>query len=73
MDRYLDEENYSGITVDDDLRGLLKRMLSLDPEKRISPRQIVEFLGSREQLNIPFTVVPPPVPPPASSQSTTPV
>ena len=61
LDRYLDEENYSGIVIQDDMRQLLKRMLSLDPDKRISPREICEFLAGPDQLNIPGGIPPEPV------------
>ncbi len=44
LDAYLDEENYSGIVIDDEIRYLLKKMLSLDPDKRISPKEIVDYL-----------------------------
>ena len=37
MDKYLYEENYSGIVLEEDLKVLLKRMLALNPAKRISP------------------------------------
>ena len=37
LDHFLYEENYSGIVLEEDIRALLKRMLALNPEKRISP------------------------------------
>jgi len=48
IDDYLDKLNLSGITVDEDLKYLIKRMLCLDPKKRISPKEIQEFLHSRD-------------------------
>ena len=44
LDKYIDEENFSGIVIDDEIRYLLKRMLAIDPEKRISPGEILEYL-----------------------------
>ena len=41
LDHFLYEENYSGIVLEDDLRALLKKMLALNPEKRISPTEII--------------------------------
>jgi dual specificity tyrosine-phosphorylation-regulated kinase 2/3/4 len=34
-------QNYSGIKVREDIRAVLKKMLDLDPEKRISPMQVL--------------------------------
>lgn len=42
----MDEENFSGIIIEDDMRSILKRMLTFDPDKRISPREICEILGA---------------------------
>ena len=44
VDKYLEEQNYSGIVLDDDMKYLLKRMLSFDPDKRISPKEICKLL-----------------------------
>jgi dual specificity tyrosine-phosphorylation-regulated kinase 2/3/4 len=44
LDHFLYEENFSGIVLDEDLRVLLKKMLALNPEKRISPTEIIEYL-----------------------------
>jgi len=44
MEHYLYEENYSGIVLEDDLKILLKKMLMLNPAKRISPTEIIEYL-----------------------------
>lgn len=41
MDQYLFEENYSGIVLEEDMKVLLKRMLALNPAKRISPSEII--------------------------------
>jgi|LauGreDrversion4_2_1035121.scaffolds.fasta_scaffold1719477_1 dual specificity tyrosine-phosphorylation-regulated kinase 2/3/4 len=41
IDHYLENENYSGIILDEEVKYLIKRMLSMDPEKRISPREII--------------------------------
>lgn len=46
LDKYLYEENYSGIVLEEDLKVLLKKMLALNPAKRISPIEIIEFLNS---------------------------
>lgn len=52
LDKFLAEENYSDISLDDDLKYLLKKMLALNPAKRISPGEIIDFLtrktGDRE-------------------------
>lgn len=48
IDHYIDEENYSGVVVDDDLRYLLKRMLTLNPEQRIHPSEIVDYLTDKK-------------------------
>ena len=45
LDQHLDHHNYSGIKLDDDLRRLLKQMLHLEPEERISPLQLLRELG----------------------------
>lgn len=47
LDHYLYEENYSGIVLEEDLKHLLKRMLALNPSKRISPAEIIEYLEPR--------------------------
>jgi dual specificity tyrosine-phosphorylation-regulated kinase 2/3/4 len=44
LEQYIYEENYSGIVLEEDLKILLKRMLTLNPAKRISPTEIIEFL-----------------------------
>ena len=44
LDNYLFEENYSGIVLEEDLVVLLKRMLALNPAKRISPSEIIAYL-----------------------------
>jgi len=44
IEHYLYEENYSGIVLEEDLKVLLKRMLALNPAKRISPSEIIEYL-----------------------------
>ncbi|KAL4477752.1 hypothetical protein ABPG72_018926 [Tetrahymena utriculariae] len=44
LDFILNEQNYSNIVVDDQLRSLLKRMLTINPSQRISPREIIETL-----------------------------
>ncbi|CAK66716.1 unnamed protein product (macronuclear) [Paramecium tetraurelia] len=43
LDYYLDN-NYSGIKVDLEIRLLLREMLTIDPDKRIAPHTIIEFL-----------------------------
>ena len=43
---YLSEWNFSGIVLEDDMKYLLKRMLSFDPDKRISPKDICKFLST---------------------------
>jgi hypothetical protein len=40
----IDQENFSGIVVDADIKYLLKKMLHIDPSKRISPKEIIDFL-----------------------------
>lgn len=49
IEHYLYEENYSGIVLEDDLKVLLKRMLALNPAKRISPTEIIQYL--EEQMS----------------------
>jgi dual specificity tyrosine-phosphorylation-regulated kinase 2/3/4 len=44
IEHYLYEENYSGIVLEEDLKILLKKMLMLNPAKRISPGEIIEYL-----------------------------
>ena len=44
LEQYIYEENYSGIVLEEDLKVLLKRMLALNPAKRISPAEIIQFL-----------------------------
>lgn len=44
IDKYLNEYNFSGIVVDEDIRFLLKRMMTINPELRISPTEILEVL-----------------------------
>ncbi len=48
LERYIVEENYSEVVVDEEVRFLLKRMLALNPAKRISPKEIIEFLGKKQ-------------------------
>ncbi len=47
LERYLGEENYSEVVVDEEVKFLLKRMLALNPAKRISPKEIMEYLSKR--------------------------
>ncbi|CAD8084924.1 unnamed protein product [Paramecium primaurelia] len=50
LDHYLDN-NYSGIKVDLEIRLLLREMLTIDPDKRIAPHTIIEFLQpTKERL-----------------------
>ncbi len=35
---------FGGIIIDKELKYLIKKMLQLDPEKRISPSEIITFL-----------------------------
>ena len=46
IDHYIYEENYSGIVLEEDMKVLLKRMLALNPAKRISPTEIIEYLNN---------------------------
>jgi dual specificity tyrosine-phosphorylation-regulated kinase 2/3/4 len=41
LDQCLEQENYSGIKLEPDLKALLKRMLALNPNKRISPSEVI--------------------------------
>ncbi|CAD8110996.1 unnamed protein product [Paramecium primaurelia] len=43
LDYFLDN-NYSGIKVDLEIRLLLREMLTINPDKRIAPHTIIEFL-----------------------------
>ena len=47
LDQYLDTHTFGGINIDNDLRYLLKRMLALNPDKRISPKEIIEYLDNK--------------------------
>ena len=38
LDHHLDYDNHSGIKLTQEMRGVLKRMLHLEPASRISPR-----------------------------------
>jgi hypothetical protein len=44
LDKYLDEENCSGICIQKEIRVILKGMLALNPEKRMSPEEILNKL-----------------------------
>ena len=47
-------KNYSGIIISEDVRKILKRMLELDPMKRISPYEILKSFGiGCEPIRIP--------------------
>ena len=47
-------QNYSGIEIRDDVREVLKMMLALDPEDRVSPREVLNRFGIVcEALRIP--------------------
>ncbi len=47
-------QNHSGISLRQDIRTVLRRMLDLDPEKRISPYEVLTHFGvSCEPLRIP--------------------
>jgi len=47
-------KNYSGILISEDVRKILKRMLELDPMKRISPYEILKSFGvGCEPIRIP--------------------
>ncbi|CAK85917.1 unnamed protein product (macronuclear) [Paramecium tetraurelia] len=48
LDSYIDK-NYSGLKIDNQTRFILKEMLNLDPEKRLSPKQIVEYLSTKKE------------------------
>jgi dual specificity tyrosine-phosphorylation-regulated kinase 2/3/4 len=62
LDHYLNEEvqhsiiqNYSGITLELDLKQALRRMLSVDPSQRISPSELIKLLtinSSKTAYNI---------------------
>lgn len=55
LDYYLTNCNYSGIIIDKSISDVLKRMLSLEPEQRISPYEILTFFGvDCEPQRIPF-------------------
>ncbi|KAL4503310.1 hypothetical protein ABPG72_000916 [Tetrahymena utriculariae] len=58
IDTYIDEHNYSGVQVDQDLRYLVKKMLVLDPSKRISPKEVCQFLH-KSVLNTDFVDITP--------------
>ncbi|KAL4455024.1 hypothetical protein ABPG74_006406 [Tetrahymena malaccensis] len=58
IDTYIDEHNYSGVVVDQDLRYLVKKMLVLDPSKRISPKEVCQFLH-KSVLNTDFVDISP--------------
>ncbi|EAS00330.2 Serine/Threonine kinase domain protein (macronuclear) [Tetrahymena thermophila SB210] len=58
IDTYIDEHNYSGVVVDQDLRYLVKKMLVLDPSKRISPKEVCQFLH-KSVLNTDFVDITP--------------
>jgi dual specificity tyrosine-phosphorylation-regulated kinase 2/3/4 len=45
IDCIISENNYSGVIVDDEIRFLIKNMLCLDPNKRISPKEICNYLN----------------------------
>lgn len=45
LDYHLDHNNYSGIRVSEDIRVVLKLMLQLNPEERISPFDILTHFG----------------------------
>jgi len=45
LDHYLNEENYSGIVLEPDLKQALRRMLSIDPSQRISPTDLIKLLS----------------------------
>ncbi|CAD8099105.1 unnamed protein product [Paramecium sonneborni] len=51
LDTYI-EKNYSGLKIDNQIRFILKEMLNLDPEKRLSPKQIVEYLSTKKEYII---------------------
>jgi hypothetical protein len=38
-------QNYSGIPLRDDIKKVLKMMLHLDPEERISPLNVLNSFG----------------------------
>jgi dual specificity tyrosine-phosphorylation-regulated kinase 2/3/4 len=44
LDWYLTQENYSGIKPDAAIVKVLKGMLELEPEERMSPKKVVEIL-----------------------------
>lgn len=44
LNTYIDDHNYSGVKVDEDIKFLVKSMLALDPKQRISPKEICQFL-----------------------------
>lgn len=44
LDYFITQENYSGIKADAAIVKVLKGMLELEPEERISPKKVVEIL-----------------------------
>jgi dual specificity tyrosine-phosphorylation-regulated kinase 2/3/4 len=44
IDSHFEKSMFSGIKIDKELKYLVKRMLQLDPEKRISPKEIIQIL-----------------------------
>lgn len=41
----INEQNHSGLVLPNDIKIVLKQMLELDPEKRISPREAMSYFG----------------------------
>ena len=55
LDFHLGRDNNSGIRLDSETKEILKRMLELDPEDRVSPYQVLSHFGVEcEPQRIPF-------------------
>ena len=47
LEAHLVSDCYSGIILDKDIKHVMKRMLAIDPNQRISPQETIEYLSKR--------------------------